>query len=135
MKRQSVFIALIAAAMAVSCNNIGPEEALLPLEDISLTIKGEKQFNYSNETSQSGFNDKKIEFRATEDKLAQWFILDCNELPTNEGQQIKATLKYNNGSEAQTLKDLEFVVKKTSPDGLIWLWNSSHQIGIVVKQL
>ena len=135
MKTLYITIALIASCMMVGCNTIGSGEALLPLEDISLTIKGEKLFYYNKENFQLGFNDKKIEFRVTEDKLAYWFILDCNELPANEGQKIKGSLEYNTDSTTKTLKGLEFVVKKTSTDGLIWLWNSSHQIGIVVKQL
>ena len=86
MKTHYINIALIAAAMLTGCNTVGPEEALMPLDDISLTIKGEKQFKYSKDNFQLGFNDKEVVFRVTEDKLAHWFVLDCNELPTNEDQ-------------------------------------------------
>lgn len=133
MKIHYINIVLAAAAVLVGCNTVGPEEALLPLDDISLTIKGEEQFIYSKENFQLGFNDRKIEFRVTEDKLAHWFVLDCNELPTGKGQKIKATLKYTTDTTTKELKDLEFVVQKTSQDGLVWLWNSSRQIGVVVR--
>lgn len=135
MKTHYINIALIAAAMLTGCNTVGPEEALMPLDDISLTIKGEKQFKYSKDNFQLGFNDKEVVFRVTEDKLAHWFVLDCNELPTNEGQKIKATLEYSTDTSTKKLKDLEFVVQKTSDDGLIWLWNSSRQIGVILKHL
>ena len=52
MKTHYINIALIAAAMLTGCNTVGPEEAHMTLDDISLTIKGEKQFKYSKDNFQ-----------------------------------------------------------------------------------
>lgn len=46
-----------------------------------------------------------------------------------------ATLEYTVKGDTKTLNDLEFVVERTSSEGLIWLWNRDKKIGVVVKAL
>ena len=118
-----------------SCDRYQPEELLLPKSDISLTIKGEDQIRYDQETWQLGHNAEKNEFRAVNDKLTDWMILRCNAGPSTVGQSVTAYLEYTTSNDTKKLNALTFTVEKTSPEGLIWLWNDDKKIGVVVKDL
>ncbi len=118
-----------------SCDRFQPEELLLPKSDISLTIKGEDQIRYDQKTWQLGHNAEKNEFRAVNDKLTDWMILRCNATPSTVGQSVTAYLEYTTSNDTKKLNALTFTVEKTSPEGLIWLWNDDKKIGVVVKDL
>lgn len=118
-----------------SCDRFQPEELLLPKSDISLTIKGEDQIRYDHKTWQLGHNAEKNEFRAVNDKLTDWMILRCNATPSTVGQSVTAYLEYTTSNDTKKLNGLTFTVEKTSPEGLIWLWNDDKKIGVVVKDL
>ena len=135
MKR--IYIICIAVTMTLlsSCDRYQPEELLLPKSDISLTIKGEDQIRYDQETWQLGHNAEKNEFRAVNDKLTDWMILRCNTDPSTVGQSVTAYLEYTTSNDTKKLNALTFTVEKTSPEGLIWLWNDDKKIGVVVKDL
>ena len=130
------FIYAAVAALAISaCQSHNIEEVLLSRSDISMTMRGELQMAFNENTCQLGYNTSRHEFRVYDEALQNWFILRCSAKPTSEGQVIKATLEYATAGNTMTLSDLEFTVEKTSSDGLIWLWNKDKQIGIVVKAL
>ncbi len=135
MKR--IYIICIAVTMTLlsSCDRFQPEELLLPKSDISLTIKGEDQIRYDQKTWQLGHNAEKNEFRAVNDKLTDWMILRCNATPSTVGQSVTAYLEYTTSNDTKKLNALTFTVEKTSPEGLIWLWNDDKKIGVVVKDL
>lgn len=118
-----------------SCDRFQPEELLLPKSDISLTIKGEDQIRYDQKTWQLGHNAEKNEFRAVNDKLTDWMLLQCNATPSMVGQSVTAYLEYTTSNDTKKLNALTFTVEKTSPEGLIWLWNDDKKIGVVVKDL
>ena len=135
MKR--IYIICIAVTMTLlsSCDRYQPEELLLPKSDISLTIKGEDQIRYDQESWQLGHNAEKNEFRAVNDKLTDWMILRCNTDPSTVGQSVTAYLEYTTSNDTKKLNALTFTVEKTSPEGMIWLWNDDKKIGVVVKDL
>lgn len=135
MKR--IYIICIAVTMTLlsSCDRFQPEELLLPKSDISLTIKGEDQIRYDQKTWQLGHNAEKNEFRAVNDKLTDWMILRCNATPSTVGQSVTAYLEYTTSNDTKKINGLTFTVEKTSPEGLIWLWNDDKKIGVVVKDL
>ena len=112
-----------AAIMLSSCLGPQPEEILLPLTDIALTVKGNIQASFNPETDQIGYNSERNEFRMTDDKIANWVILQCSATPTTEGQVLTANLEYTTQDDVIKLSDLKFTVEKTSPEGLVWLWN------------
>lgn len=118
-----------------ACQFYNIDEVLLSRSDISLTMKGELQMSFDQNTYQIGFNTGRNEYRVYDEKLENWFILRCSAQPTSEGQEIKATLEYTVKGDTKTLNDLEFVVERTSSEGLIWLWNRDKKIGVVVKAL
>lgn len=127
-------IALMLAA-STGCNRYHVEDILLPRNEISLTVKGADQIIYDEESWQLGYNDERNEFRIVNDKLNNWVILQCDAVPSTVGQSVTAYLEYTTSNDTRKLNGLTFTVEKTSPDGLIWLWNDDRKIGVVVKDL
>lgn len=134
MKRIYLFIILVAL-LATGCNKYKSEELLLPLTDISLTIKGEEIMTFNAKKCQLGYNDQKYEFRVLNDKLTDWFILRCNENPKSVGQVINASLEYTTSDDVKTERRLTFTVERISKDGFVWLWEDEDKIGVVIKIL
>lgn len=132
MKR-IIFIAL--AALAISACRYDVDEILLSRSDISLTIKGELQMSFNENTCQLGYNTGRNEFRVYDQMLLEWFIVRCSAKPTSEGQELTAELEYTTKADTRKLKGLKMEVQKISSDGLIWLWEKDKKIGIVVKSL
>ena len=108
-------------------------EALLESQEISLTWKGVVQVTYDQETFQLGYNSSRNEYRVYDDKLAYWFIVSCSEKPTSEGQTIKADISWTGISKTYSSKDMQLTVKKIDTSGLVWLWNQSEALGIIIK--
>ena len=128
-------IAGTAALVLSSCQFQNIDEVLLNRSDISLTVKGNVQIAFNEHTYQLGYNTARNEFRVYDEKLANYFILRCSAKPTSEGQVLKADLEYTTATDSKTISALEFTVEKTSPEGLLWLWNKDRQIGVVIKNL
>ena len=119
----------------IGCIGPQPDEVLLPRTEISLTIKGEEVMEHDPLTCQIGYNRERNEFRLVKDNISDWMIFRSNATPSNEGQEVKASLEYTSQSSTKTLSDLTFSVEKTAPDGTVWLWNKDKKIGIVIRVL
>lgn len=133
MMRRYIYIVL--AALALSACRYDVDEILLTRSDISLTVKGELQMAFNENTCQLGYNSARNEFRVYDEKLSDWFILRCSTSPTTEGQELTADLEYTTRTDTKHIREAEFRVEKVSAEGLIWLWNKDRKIGIVVKSL
>jgi hypothetical protein len=131
--RRIIYIA--AAVLIVSACRYDIDEILLSRDDISLTIKGELQMSFNENTCQLGYNTGRNEFRVYDEKLSDWFIVRCSAKPTSEGQEFTAELEYTTTADTRKLKGLHMEVQKISSDGMIWLWEKDKKIGIVVKSL
>ncbi len=132
MKRLTALVILLAA---VSCQKYDLGEILLPREDISLTINGAEEFSYNPLTCQISHDREANLYRVFDDKLSEWFIVECDVMPANEGQGLNASLTWTTGKGTKTLDNLAFTVEKTRPDGRIWMWCRKKNIGIVIKNL
>ncbi len=128
-------LCIIGAALALTACRHDVDEVLLGRSDISLTIKDELLVSFNENTCQLGYNTDRNEFRVYDEKFANWFILKCSAAPTSEGQKIKADLEYTTDKDVKSLTGLELSVVKTSPEGLIWLWEDEKKIGIIIKNL
>lgn len=133
MIRRIIYTVLAATCLASCRYDI--DEILLSRSDISLTIKGELQMSFDENTCQLGYNTGRNEFRVYDEKLSRFFIVRCSTKPASEGQEITADLEYTTAKDTRNLKDIAFKVEKTSSDGLVWLWNNDRKIGVVVKSL
>lgn len=133
MKR--IIIIFTAVLAAVGCNPYDIDEILLQRDDISLTVKGELVFSYDPADCQLGQNEESGSFRVFDDKLGNWFILNCRTTPDTEGQSLKADLEYTSQTDTKKLNGLTFMVKKTDRNGYVWLWNDERKIGVIVRKI
>ena len=117
------------------CNPENMETPFMETSDISLTWKGNTQVLYNASTCQLAYNDSKNEFRVYDDRLADWFVVRCEEKPSSEGQTVVADVSWTGERNPKVFNALEFTVRKISDNGLIWMWNSSNRIGIIIKDI
>lgn len=104
----------------------------LKSNNISLSIEGREVIAFDSLKYQQGYNSLKNEFRVYDDDLKNGFIIQCNEAPLREDQQIGASLNYfTSGGEKKTTT-LTFEIQKISADGKIWFWNKKQRIGAIV---
>ncbi len=132
MKRLVLMLIMLSA---VSCIKFDVDEILLVRDDISLTVKGVEQFKYNPVTCQMSHNTSKNEYRIFDDKLSEWVILTCDEMPASEGQKLTADLSWTGSKRQESMKGLSFKVEKTDGSGKIWMWCKDKSIGIVIKNL
>ena len=104
-------------------------------EQVSLMVKGKRVYTYTEGDGQLGFNRTLRQFRAGNDDMTSFFVLTCSELPRQEGQEIRAELKWTSGSSVKTSSGLLFKVEKYDDTGLVWLWNATDKTGAVVRIL
>ncbi len=133
MKRIIIFMILIASISG--CTQYDVTELLLSRNDISLTCRGVEEFVYIPQRCQIGYNDKSNTFYVYEDRLSDWFSVVCDADPSSAGQELTADVSWTTKTSTRSFKGLQFKVEKVDVDGHIWLWNSTHVIGIVIKKL
>ena len=127
-------IILAFALLFVGCTTRDElAEALLENQEISITWKGTVQVSYDPDTFQLGYSSSNNEYRVYDDRLAYWFRVKCSEKPVSEGQTIKADISWTGINKTHEYKDLQLTVKKADGSGLIWLWNSTESLGIIIK--
>lgn len=132
--KQTIFI--VTVLLLSGCHiYFQMDDILFQQEDISLTWKGDIQVSYDPLTCQFGFNDRRNEYRVYDDRLSFWFTMRCSEKPVSEEQVITADVTWTGASRDMEFKGIEFKVEKVDDSGLLWLWNSSNRIGIVIRNL
>ena len=133
MNRIIILLAVITAL--TGCRSADVEEVLLNRSDISLTWKGESQVTYDSKTYQLGYNDKRYEYRVYDDRLSNWFDVRCSQRPDTEGQSLSADVKWTGKKTTKSFNGLPFTVQKIDDTGMVWLWNDSNRIGIIIKNI
>ena len=104
-------------------------------DQISLMVKGKRVFTYAEGTGQLGYNRTLRQFRAGNDDMTNFFVLTLDQLPRQEGQEIRGNLQWTSGSSVKSSNGLTFKVEKYDGTGLVWLWNAADKTGAVVKIL
>lgn len=136
MRRFGYLICLLLMAVSAgSCVKYDIDEILLEREDLSLTWKGEDQVDYDPLTWQAGCNVRKGEYRVHDDSMANYFAVKCSERPVMEGQDITADVVWTMKTTIKRYEGIRMTVRKLAPDGRIWLWSRSQQIGVVIKEI
>lgn len=124
---------LILLAACEPKNKIDPE--LSGMTEVGLKVKGKTVFTCTEGTTQLAFNRSLRQFRAGNDDMTSFFVVTCDQLPTLEGQQVKADIQWTVGSSRNSISGITFQVEKYDGTGLVWLWNASDKTGAVVKIL
>ena len=118
----------------VGCAHYDVVEVLLNRNDISLTIKGNPVFVFNPDNCQIAYNSAKNEYRAMTDSASEYFVLQAYQSLSSLGQEISADLCYTMDGRAINKKGLIFRIEKISnSEGLVWLWCSSDNIGLVIR--
>lgn len=132
--RMFVLVAAVSA-MLCGCVRYDMDEILLEREDLSLTWKGEDQIVFDPLTWQVSSNIRNCEYRVNDDNMANYFIVRCSERPVTEGQDVTADVEWTLATNIKRYEGIRFTVRKTGPDGLVWMWNKSQKIGVVIQEL
>jgi hypothetical protein len=135
MKVSKVVMVLLAMLLSAGCVKYDINEILVSREDLSLTWKGVDQMDYDPLTWQAGCNVRRYEYRVHDDSMANYFAVRCSERPVAEGQNITADVEWTMTSSIKRYEGIKFSVMKLAPDGRIWLWSRTQQIGIVMKEI
>lgn len=127
-----ILVCAVLALCLVACEGARLREENLKCNDISLTIEGKQMIVYDSLRFQLGFNNARNEFRVHDDELNNIFVLQCDERPYTEEQELSANLSYRvNGGEMRSSR-LFMVVQKIDRNGHIWLWDGDSRTGAVV---
>lgn len=131
MKRYLTII-FIAVTLA-GCADVNIDEVLLSSTDISVSLKGKVQYTFNPDKGQAAFDKESNLYRYFNDDLGSWFEVRCHTRPAAEGEVIKADIDWATKTSFRTEEGMVFKVEKTDETGMIWLWNDSEDIGIIIK--
>ena len=134
MRKQLYIIGLLLLALTGCKEKVDMDLDMYNSEQISLMVKGKKVFTYTEGTGQLGYNRSLRQFRAGNDDMTSFFVLTLDELPRQEGQEIRGGVQWTSGSSVKST-NLTFKVEKYDGTGLVWLWNATDKTGAVVKIL
>lgn len=132
MKRYLTII--FTAVMFTSCADVNIDEVLLSSTDISVSLKGKVQYTFNPNKGQAAYDRESNLYRYFDDDLGSWFEIRCSTRPATEGEVIKADIDWATKTSFRTEEGMVFTVEKTDETGMIWLWNDSEDIGIIIKE-
>ena len=131
--RRKILIYILAVLSFASCKEYDIHEVLLVHTDVSLSQKGKEQYIFNPSTGQMGCNAEKTLYRYLDDNLSSWMEVYFQSRPGGAGEKVVADLKWKSRASNGDLKDLEFEIKQTDGSGMIWLWNSTNNIGLIIR--
>ena len=134
MRKQLYIIGLLLLALTGCKEKVDMDLDMYNSEQVSLMVKGKKVFTYTEGTGQLGYNRSLRQFRAGNDDMTSFFVLTLDELPRQEGQEIRGGVQWTSGSSVKST-NLTFKVEKYDGTGLVWLWNAADKTGAIVKIL
>ena len=117
-----------------SCTGRRVDPDFIASGDVRLSSRGETAFLYDEIHCQMAFNQARGEFRAFTDNLSDYYYIHMYELPSSEGQTIKADLEWTTYSTIEIRKGIALKVVKLEGD-TIWLWNGAQQLALTVVML
>ena len=135
MRKYLYIIVLLSLSLAGCKEKVDMDLDMYNSEQVSLMVKGKKVFTYAEGTGQLAYNRTLRQFRAGNDDMTSFFVLTLDELPRQEGQEIRGNLQWTSGSSVKSSNGLTFKVEKYDGTGLVWLWNATDKTGAVVKIL
>ena len=123
----------LAALTLTACAEYDINEVLLVRDDVSLTLKGKPQYVFAADYGQMATNADRTIYRYMTDDLMNWLEVKCQSKPGGVGEKIITDIKWKSTISSGEEKDLEFEIKQTDGSGMIWLWNKSNNIGLVIR--
>ena len=121
--------ALLALAACTKTPEIDP--VILSSDDYTLVVRGKSIHSFTENECQLGFNASLKQFRVGNDKMTDYYVLNCDRIPSGKDESVTASLEWTLGQTVQKRSSLKFKVKKAE-DGRFWLWDSKDEIAVVV---
>ena len=116
-----------------ACAEYDINEVLLVRDDVSLTLRGKPQYVFAADDGQMATNADRTIYRYMTDDLMNWLEVKCQSKPGGVGEKIIADIKWKSRISSGEENNLEFEIKQTDGSGMIWLWNKSNNIGLVIR--
>ena len=123
----------LAALTLTACAEYDINEVLLVRDDVSLTLKGKPQYVFAADYGQMATNADRTIYRYMTDDLMNWLEVKCQSKPGGVGEKIIADIKWKSTISSGEENNREFEIKHTDGNGMIWLWNKSNNIGLVIR--
>ena len=130
---RQVLIFMLAALSLSACVEYDINEVLLVHTDVSLTHKGKVQYTFDPSQGQMSLNADKTLYRYLSDDLSSWMEVVCQSRPGGVGEIVIAYVKWKSSNSKIDEKELKFEIKQTDGSGMIWLWDSENNIGLVIR--
>ena len=126
-------IIALTTFMLCSCVEYDINEVLLVHDDVSLSHKGKIQYAFDPTKGQMACNAERTLYRYMDDKFNSWIEIRFNSRPGGVGEKVIADIKWKERSSVEELENLEFEIKRTVKDGMVWMWNSKDNIGLIIR--
>ena len=126
-------IFVLAVLTLAACAEYDINEVLLVRDDVSLTLRGKPQYVFAADDGQMATNADRTIYRYMTDDLMNWLEVKCQSKPGGVGEKIIADIKWKSKISSGEENNLEFEIKHTDGSGMIWLWNKSNNIGLVIR--
>ena len=126
-------IFVLAVLTLAACAEYDINEVLLVRDDVSLTLRGKPQYVFAADDGQMATNADRTIYRYMTDDLMNWLDVKCQSKPGGVGENIIADIKWKSTISSGEENNLEFEIKQTDGSGMIWLWNKSNNIGLVIR--
>ena len=103
-------------------------------DTIHLEMDGVLQLRYDGTWCQLGFSRERCQFRMCTDSMSDYFAVQMDQLPVQEGDILKADLTWTTPRDVVTRKNIALEVVKAEGDKF-WLWNEQGRIALVIQIL
>lgn len=123
----------LAALTLTACAEYDINEVLLVRDDVSLTLRGKPHYVFAADYGQMATNADRTTYRYMTDDLMNWLEVKCQSKPGGVAEKIIADIKWKSTISSGEENNLEFEIKQTDGNGMIWLWNKSNNIGLVIR--
>ena len=127
---------ILASVLALLCQACFVEPdisgSVLASEDYCLEIQGQRMLTFKESESQLGFSETKKQFRVSDDQMTEYYVLECDKVPSVVNETLIVTLIWTMDGTRQTRTGISMKVSQIGTDGRIWLWSSKDQIAAIV---
>lgn len=130
---KTALICIIAAAALSACTSDKYPEPNFVSDYATLTFRGKAIINYNAFTQQISINEDNGEYSLFDDACAEYFDLDLNGFPYEEGQNIKGSISWKAAGSEKEYDKITFRVVSIDESGVIKLWDSKNGIGVVMN--
>lgn len=133
--RTHITLLLMAVSLlAASCVNEKQREAFAAREDVRLEVGGKTMFESSWDNCQYAFNRDRRTFRAQDDEMRDYYVVQFDNLPLIVGEQVKASVKWTDYNGMGQKNNVTLTVLRIEGDK-VWLRDANGQIALTVRIL